>query len=127
MIIHKKVNNWLAIKLTMIMSTMWCVYAFLILAILPLMSPGLETICMYLSSTVIQLVALPLIIVGQKLLNENSEIRAEEDHNAVMKIVKDIHHMISEEDTTLVDVENIKLQLVAIQETLKKLTEHRST
>ena len=110
----KKINDWLAIKLTLGMSTMWCVYAFFALAVLPTFIPGIEQVCMYISSTVIQLVALPCILVGQSLLNKKSERRAAQDHATLMKnlamlqqLVADSHKVLREEKVERAKVEEL--------------------
>lgn len=116
----KKFNDWVALNLTLGMSSIWCVYGFFLIAIAPLFAPSLETFCIYLSTTIIQLVALPAILVGSKLLSQSSDQQAAEDHAAVMELVTDIHHIMTEEDTTAADIAAIKDQLVAIQQAISK-------
>lgn len=113
-----KINDWLAVKLTTMMSNMWCVYVFFLLVTVPLFLPNIETICMYLSSSVLQLIALPLIMTGQNLLSKNSENRAAEDHATLMEAITDIRHIMTEEDTVTKDVADVKVQLAEIQKIL---------
>lgn len=110
-----KINDWIAIRLTWGVSTMWCFYAFFILVIIPLFIPSIMTFCMYFSSSILQLIFLPLILVGSKLMNQSSEERAAEDHAAVMEIMKDIRTLVSEEDTMANDVADIKRRLAAFE------------
>ena len=83
-------NERIAIGVTKMMGTMWCAYAFLVLALLPLVLPSTETWVQYASSAVLQLVALPVLAVGQSLLGRAAEKRAEQDHAALMEILEDI-------------------------------------
>lgn len=86
-----KINDYIAVKATILMSSMWCVYGFLGLAMLPMVWPAVSSAVQYLSSAVIQLVALPLIMVGQAILGMESERRAKKDHEALMVILKEVH------------------------------------
>ncbi len=115
----KQINEYIAIKLTLMMSSIWCVYLFFLWSVLPLVAPNLEAICMYVSSTVIQLVALPALAVGQNLLSQASEQRAAQDHAAVMEIVTSIHTLLNEEDETVSDIVDIKNQIATIKQYLK--------
>jgi uncharacterized membrane protein len=128
-----KINDWIALNLTLAMSSIWCVYGFLMIAIAPLFAPGLEQFCIYLSTTIIQLVALPAILVGSKLLAEQAEKRTQiqydavmetlgdvrEDHANVASIVTSIQTMLAEEDTEVADLTQIQAMLVDIQASLK--------
>ena len=83
-------NERIAISITKAMGTMWCAYAFLMLALLPLVVPSTETWVQYLSSALLQLVALPILAVGQTLLGRAAEARAIQDHAALMEILEEI-------------------------------------
>lgn len=115
----KKINDWVGINLTLAMGSIWCVYLFLMIAIAPLFEPGLERFCIYLSTTIIQLVALPAILVGTRLLSQNAELRAESDHEAVMEILKDISTVVEDENVDKEDLAEIKERLKAIEVALK--------
>jgi hypothetical protein len=94
-----KLNERVAIRVTLMVATMECVYAFLILALLPLMDHRLEPAIQYLSSGVLQLVLLPMIMVGQALLGRDAEARARQDHEAIMAEMaelKEIHALLAE-------------------------------
>ena len=77
-----KINEWIAIHLTLIFGTMWTTYAFFLYGFLPIAFPSHQTNFLYWSSSV-QLWSLPLIIVGQNLLNRAAEKRNEEMYNMV--------------------------------------------
>lgn len=63
-------NRWLAIRLSAIFSTMACFYAFLLLALLPLVDPKILPVVQFISSGVLQLVALPLLAVAAKIIQD---------------------------------------------------------
>jgi hypothetical protein len=78
------INEKIAIRITLIISTMWAVYSFCLLAIMPVFWPASTVAVQFISSAVLQLVLLPLILVGQNLLSKASEKRAQEDHETIM-------------------------------------------
>lgn len=100
--IVSNLNNGIAVKTTVAMSTMWCVYVFTIWSLLPVAFHDLTNFCFYVSGGIIQLVALPLIMVGQKVMGAKAEDRAERDHNALMEeidllkqVLCDNHEMLA--------------------------------
>ena len=73
-------NGKIAIVLTTVVGTMWCAYAFAVLALLVLpdaIHGGLLTLIQWVSQTFIQLVMLSVIMVGQNILGQASDKRAE--------------------------------------------------
>ena len=77
-------NSFIAARITMIVGTMECAYAFLIFALVPIFAPASQTFVMFISSSVLQLVLLPLIMVGTRVLNQASEDRAAQDHQILL-------------------------------------------
>lgn len=69
----KAFNNWLAIKLSDYFSTMACFYAFCILALFPLVYPQSLAVVQFVSSGFLQLVALPLLAVAAKIIQEQQQ------------------------------------------------------
>jgi hypothetical protein len=68
-------NQWLARKVTNGVSTMWCAYAFCILALLglkPALKPNGEGLVAWVAQTFIQLVLLSVIMVGQKIESQKT-------------------------------------------------------
>ena len=89
----KRLNEWLAIRATLALGTMWCAYAFVVLCMVPVLAPAIMNQVLYVSNC-FQLVFLPLLMVGQNLLGRNAETRAQQDHEAIMAElgeVKEIH------------------------------------
>src|SRR5260370_41181032 len=78
------VNTQLAVWLTEHVGTMWTAYAFAVLAIiglfaiLGLLSPIIALLIAWISQTFLQLVLLPVIMVGQNVLGRNAELQADE-------------------------------------------------
>jgi len=85
-----KINDSIALKTVAWMSSIWCVYFFFIWSMLPTVIPSLQDFVFYVSGGIIQLVALPLIMVGQNLAGKAAEERAEEDHEHLVEILADI-------------------------------------
>lgn len=95
-------NKKLATIVTNIVGTMWCAYAFTLLAIVSLpdaIHGGIATLITWIAQTFLQLVLLSIIMVGQSVNSEKSEKRAEEDHEMIMQELselKDLHTDIHE-------------------------------
>ena len=73
-------NAKVAIILTRAVGTMWCAYFFAVLALVVLpdaIKGGMLTTIQWVSQTFIQLVMLSVIMVGQNILGEASDRRAE--------------------------------------------------
>ena len=91
-------NERIAIFMTKWFGTMYMFWAFCIWAILPLI-PSLtqyKDYILYISSGFIQLVALPLLMVGQRLLNKESEERAMQDHIIINEQFKALNELVLE-------------------------------
>ena len=95
-------NKKLATIVTNVVGTMWCAYAFTLLAIVSLpeaIHGGVATLITWIAQTFLQLVLLSIIMVGQSVNSEKSEKRAEEDHQMIMQElteIKDLHTDIHE-------------------------------
>ena|SRR5579859_517001 len=70
-------NEWLAARITATVSTMWCAYAFVVLAASGF--PGVHAtptqLVQWFSQTFLQLVFLPILAVGTAVLSRASERR----------------------------------------------------
>lgn len=89
-------NIWLATNVVAFMSSIWCVYLFMIWCLVPSVMTNLSDLVLYISSAVIQLVALPLIMVGQKFQAKTSEERAIQDHSAITEMHDEIKEILKE-------------------------------
>ena len=77
---HVGFNGRVALILTTVVGTMWCAYAFALLALVALptaLGGGLLTSVQWMSQTFIQLVMLSVIVVGQNILSRAADKRAE--------------------------------------------------
>lgn len=73
-------NGRFALLITTVVGTMWCAYAFAVLALIALpsaLSSGPLALVQWVSQTFIQLVLLSIIMVGQNILGKASDKRAE--------------------------------------------------
>src|SRR5665647_2341657 len=80
---HVGFNGKVALILTTTVGTMWCAYAFGVLALVALpqaLGGGLLPIIQWVSQTFIQLVMLSVIMVGQNILSRASDKRADETY-----------------------------------------------
>jgi len=80
-------NYWLAVKITRAVGTMWAAYLFVAIALISLPEALMAflrgdtfTGISWLSQSFLQLVLLPIIIVGQNVISASQDARAEADH-----------------------------------------------
>ena len=85
-----RINTRLAVGITKIVGSMWCAYAFAILALISLpaaiRSHSPIVIVAWIAQTFLQLVLLPIIIVGQNVQAAATDARAESDHATLLAI-----------------------------------------
>ena len=91
-------NTWLAVKITKVVGSMWMAYVFAALALISLpaaiASHQVIIIVAWIAQTFLQLVLLPIIIVGQNVIQAANDARAEADHEtltAVHKLTVEVH------------------------------------
>jgi uncharacterized membrane protein len=80
----------IALVATKIVGSMGFFYACVIMVTVPLLLPKTMVAIQYVSSGYLQLILLPLIMVGQNLLGRHGEIRAENDFQVNMKAEREI-------------------------------------
>ena len=104
-------NAAVAVRITKIVGTMYCAYVFTLVALVALpaaIQQGSVTVLVnWLSSNFLQLVLLPIIIVGQNVIQAANDARAEADHETLSAV-----HMLT------VEVHSINVAQTAI---LKRL------
>lgn len=94
------INTAIAIMLTKRVGSMWTAYTFVVLAIigllaiLGLLNPIVALLVAWTSQTFIQLVLLPVIMVGQNVLGRKAELQADEQFNTTIKTYHDIEQII---------------------------------
>ena len=92
-------NAAVAVRITKIVGTMYCAYVFTLVALVALpaaIQQGSVTVLVnWLSSNFLQLVLLPIIIVGQNVISAAQDARAEADHETLTALhtmsVQQIH------------------------------------
>ena len=97
---HTGFNGWLAVTITNSVGTMWCAYAFTILALISLpeaVHGGTATLISWIAQTFLQLVLLSIIMVGQKVASVASDKQALQtfkDAEALLEISNDLHKLV---------------------------------
>jgi hypothetical protein len=100
-------NSWLAIKITSGVGTMWCAYAFALLALISLpdaIKAGRPAIISWIAQTFLQLVLLSIIIVGQNILSAAADQRSEatyRDADAVLQESLEIQKHLEAQDQAI--------------------------
>jgi hypothetical protein len=102
-------NTWLAVRITRTVGTMWVAYVFGLLALvsLPAALATRDTIVIvaWIAQTFLQLVLLPIIMVGQNVIQAANDARAEADHetlSAVHRLTVAVH-AINEAQTEILE------------------------
>jgi len=108
-------NNWLALMITQGVGTMWAGYLFVLIALVSLpqaliafLNGDTVTGITWLSQSFLQLVLLPVIMVGQRVISDAQDLRAEADHE------------------TLTALHQINVQQLQILETLEGIRQRPS-
>ena len=112
-------NARFGLKITVIVGTMWCAYLFTLLALVSAPS-AFKTgnsliIVAWIAQTFLQLVLLPIIIVGQNVQAAAADARAEATYNdaaAVLEEAKQIQaHLAAQDD----EIDKILAGLVSLK------------
>ncbi len=108
--IFVRANARFGLKITLVVGTMWCAYVFTIIALFALPSAikqGTYFVVVWLSSSFLQLVLLPIIIVGQNIQAAAADKRAEDtykDAEAVLKEAEEIQKHLLAQDEAITDI-----------------------
>lgn len=107
-----RLNTLVAVRITKSVGSMWCAYAFALLALISLPS-ALQSgnsiiIISWIAQTFLQLVLLPIIIVGQNVQAAASDARAESDHETLISI-----HTLTSEVHTIAEQQSKILEMLA--------------
>src|SRR5579859_1917003 len=104
-------NTRIAVRITRTVGSMWCAYVFALLALISFpaaISTGQPIIIVsWIAQTFLQLVLLPIIIVGQNVQAAASDARAESDHKTLLAI-----HTLTREVHTLAERQTDMLKLL---------------
>ncbi|HEY3889251.1 MAG TPA: hypothetical protein VGL73_11805 [Caulobacteraceae bacterium] len=110
---HTGFNGWLAVNITNLVGTMWCAYAFTILALISLpdaIRGGTAQLVAWTAQTFLQLVLLSIIMVGQKVAAEASDKQAYQtyqDAEALLEISNDLHKLLKTNNQLTEDIHKL--------------------
>lgn len=114
-----RINGKVGLRITLVVGTMWAAYAFFALSLVSL--PGaLSThnavvIVAWIAQTFLQLVLLPIIIVGQNIQAAASDGRAQatyDDASAVLEEARQIQKHLEAQDAA---IQQILAKLLAVE------------
>ena len=97
---HIGFNGRVAILITNSVGTMWCAYAFALLALISLpdaIKAGTAALVAWIAQTFLQLVLLSVIMVGQKVsaaASDKQALQTYKDAEALLKIQDEVHRLI---------------------------------
>ena len=100
-------NAGLAVAITKGVGSMWCAYAFAVVALIGLpgaIHDGVSGVVQWIAQTFLQLVLLSIILVGQNVQAAASDKRARDtyiDAEAILHEVSALHDHLLEQDNTL--------------------------
>jgi len=106
-----RINAAIAVRITKVVGTMYCAYVFTLIALVALptiIKTGNPTALVnWVYSNFLQLVLLPIIIVGQNVISEAQDKRAEADHKTLTAL-----HQMSKQQLEILDGQNKILALL---------------
>jgi hypothetical protein len=107
-----RLNAKLAVGITKVVGSMWCAYVFALLALISfpaaIRSHDPIIIVAWVAQTFLQLVLLPIIIVGQNVQAAASDARAESDHEtliAIHTLTSEVHDIAQKQTKMLIFLE----------------------
>lgn len=92
----QRFNAAVGLKITVLVGTMWCAYVFAMIALISLPDNihSRELLILWISSSFLQLVLLPIIIVGQNIQARASDARAAKTFEDVLDARKKIERAL---------------------------------
>ena len=102
-------NARAALAITLVVGTMWCAYVFAGIALISLPDnvQSTQLLILWISSSFLQLVLLPIIIVGQNIQAKASDKRAEDtykDADAVLHEALEIQRHLKAQDAAIQEI-----------------------
>ena len=110
---HTGFNGWLAVRITNVVGTMWCAYAFSGLALISLPTAirgGTGPLIAWIAQTFLQLVLLSIIMVGQKVAAAKSDRQLEQtykDAEALLKISDEIQTLLKQNTSLTEEIHQV--------------------
>jgi UDP-N-acetylglucosamine:LPS N-acetylglucosamine transferase len=103
-----QLNAKVGLRITVIVGTMWCAYLFTLLALVSVKSAfstgNIVTIVAWIAQTFLQLVLLPIIIVGQNVQAAAADARSQatyDDAVAILEEARQIQEHLAAQDEHL--------------------------
>jgi uncharacterized membrane protein len=92
----QRFNSAVGLKITVLVGTMWCAYVFALIALISLPDNihSKQLLILWISSSFLQLVLLPIIIVGQNIQARAADARAAKTFEDVLDARTKIEHVI---------------------------------
>jgi hypothetical protein len=115
-------NARFGLRITLVIGTMWAAYVFTVIALFALpdaIKQGTYFVIVWLSSSFLQLVLLPIIIVGQNIQARAADKRSEDtykDAEAVLKESEEIQKHLLAQDAAISSILERLESLMAQQE-----------
>jgi hypothetical protein len=123
-------NSKLAVRITNIVGTMWCAYAFAALALISFpaaLKAGTATLVAWFAQTFLQLVLLSIIMVGQKVAAAKSDQQLEQtylDAEALLQINDDMHKLVKQNVVLTEQIREVLKQNTDLTEQINRLVCH---
>ena len=120
-------NSNLAVKITNVVGTMWCAYAFACLALISFpaaVRAGTATLVAWFAQTFLQLVLLSIIMVGQKVASAKSDMQLDQtyrDAEALLEINDDMHKLVKQNVMLTEQINMLLKQNTDLTEQINKL------
>jgi len=111
---HMSKLDKMALFVTNKVGSMGFIFACVILVTIPLIFTSAISVIQYISSGILQLILLPLIMVGQNLQGRHAELRAQHDFDTNVKAEKEI-------ETILLHLEKQDAMMLEILQKIEKL------
>jgi hypothetical protein len=113
-----KINGKIGLRITVIVGTMWCAYVFAAIALVSFKDNlgSTQDLILWVSSSFLQLVLLPIIIVGQNIQARASDKRADDtyrDAEAIMHETLQLQEHLQAQDELLSEMINHARTLIA--------------
>jgi hypothetical protein len=110
---ENRFNDWLAVKITKIVGTMWCAYVFAGLALISLpaaIKGGTATLISWIAQTFLQLVLLSIIMVGQNIAAKKSDRQLEQtfsDSEELLKISSAMQELLQKNTELTTEIHEV--------------------
>ena len=109
-----KINDRIAMNVTVVFGTMWTTYLFFLYGLLPVFFPQHMDKLLYWSNTV-QLWSLPLLMVGTNLLGRDAERRNQEMYDMIKEQLEEMKQFAVDQKS---EVELEEMQTNLLQDVL---------